>query len=484
MLVQERKEISIMVSKSNKELFTRDEDNLFKVFLDAPFLRAKDTKFFESPVQTMLELIITPQCNQKCEYCYITQHGHDLYPAHVRADNPTTIKNLKMIMDYFVYKKGYIFKSYQLFAGDMFSTGLFFDTISTIYPYFEYMYDKAPELFKKGQDERIIIIPCNMRFITDDETTKQVREWVDKFAKLNMKLVFSWSHDGKYSCDIREKTEMTDEFYDKVFTFLKETHGGIHPMISYEGIDNAKDNFDWWIEMYEKYFPERVEIGDYMPIPLEVRNNGWTDETITKYLEYLRHRLEKIFDMHEGDVDEVARYLFHVGKYPNLPEYDHFDCVCTPPAKNQSMSCAMQKSVVIRVSDMAVVPCHRLTYHQFIGGWLVPDEETGAIIYEKANNIGQLIDIKSHQVDLAPECCICWNRYNCFHGCLGSQYEWSGELYLPVKSVCKLQKAKTSFILKMLVDTGVLRSALNQDILHEEHKAHLMKLCRKLGYEI
>lgn len=472
-----------MVSKSNQELFTRDEDELFKVFLDAPFLRSGDTKFFESPTQKMLELIITPKCNQKCEYCYITKYGHELYPDNVRADNPTTINNLKMIMDYFVYKKGYLFKTYQLFAGDMFSTGLFFDTIETIYPYFEYAYDKAPELFTLGANERMIIIPCNMRFVADDEVAAKVKEWIKKFESINVRLAFSWSHDGKYSCDVREKTELTDEYYDKVFNFLKETHGGIHPMISYEGIDNLKDNLDWWIDMYKKYFPERVAIGDYIPIHLEVRNNGWTDETITKYLEFLRYRLEKIFEMHDNDLEEVTRYLFHKGEYPNLPDYDQFDCVCMPPGRDNLMSCSMQKSIVIRVSDMAVVPCHRMSYHQFIGGWLIADEERTKIIDEKANNIGQLIDIKSHKVNLAPECCICWNNKNCLHGCLGSQFEWSGEVYLPILSVCKLQKAKTSFILKMLVDTGILKSAFEQNILDERHKNHLIYLCRKLGYE-
>ena len=112
------------------------------------------------------------------------------------------------------------------------------------------------------------------------------------------------------------------------------------------------------------------------------------------------------------------------------------------------------------------------------------DEEKTKIIDVKANNVGQLIDIKSHHVTLAPECCICWNNKNCLHGCLGAQYEWSGELYLPIPSVCKLQKAKTSFILKMFVETGILQSAINQNIMKEYHKNHLLNLCRKLGYTL
>jgi hypothetical protein len=30
----------------------------------------------------ILELIIRQDCNQKCDYCYITNYGKELYPEH------------------------------------------------------------------------------------------------------------------------------------------------------------------------------------------------------------------------------------------------------------------------------------------------------------------------------------------------------------------------------------------------------------------
>lgn len=471
-----------MITKTNQELFQKDEDVLLDTFLNASFSRAKNTIFYESSAMNLLEIIVTSVCNQKCEYCYFTKFDKQLNPLHVRSDKHNTINNIKMLMDYLVYEKKYIFQTYQLFAGDMFSTDLFFGTMEAIFPHFEYMYNKAPELFEIGHNERIIIIPCNMRFVEDDEVAEKVKEWVAKFLTVNIKLVFSWSHDGKYSSDVREKCDLDDEYYEKVFKFIQATDGGIHPMISYEGIHRAKDNFDWWVEMFKKYLPERVENGDYLPIHLEVRNDGWTDETIETYMDYLRYRLEYIFDMFDNDVDQVARYMFHVDG-AGLPDYDQFDCVAYAPFNDVLMSCTMQNSMVVRASDLSIVPCHRLTYHQFLGGWFVTDDERTKIVDVKANNVGQLIDFKNHHASLAPECCICWNNKNCIHGCLGSQFEWSGEVYLPIPSVCKLAKAKTSFILKMFVDTGILKSAMQQNILEDHHKQHLLNLCRKLGYE-
>ena len=34
-----------------------------------------------------VELIIRPECNQKCSYCYITKYGNELYPPEKRVDN-------------------------------------------------------------------------------------------------------------------------------------------------------------------------------------------------------------------------------------------------------------------------------------------------------------------------------------------------------------------------------------------------------------
>lgn len=471
-----------MTSRDGKELYYEDEKLLMEFFVEESFAQVDDSPFLKSPQYSQLELIITPECNQKCDYCYITRFGNKLYPKEIRADHDTTLANIKKIMDYLVYEKHFIFNQYELFAGDLFGTNLFFDTLDVLYPYFEYISRKAPEIFFDGPGKHAIIVPCNMRFVNNDEIVARYFEYQEKFDKIHFELALSWSHDGKYAQDVREKVEFTDEYYDKAFKFIKKAGAGIHPMISTQAIDHAIENFDWWVEMYEKYLPERMINGEYMPIHLEVRNDGWTDEKIEKYLELLRHRLNWIVERYNGDIDEVARYLFRVGDTPLPHDCDQFDFVTNKPNTETSTSCALQNSLMIRVSDMAIVPCHRTCYTHLIGGWFETNED-GKICGIKPGNVGQYIDTKSHNVLMAPECCICWNNYNCLHGCIGSQFEYSGELYLPIPSVCKMMKAKTSFILKMFVETGILRSAHNQGILSESHIKHYKELCARLGYQ-
>ena len=233
--------------------------------------------------------------------------------------------------------------------------------------------------------------------------------------------------------------------------------------------------------MYKKYLPERVERGDYIPTSLEVRNDGWTEEKIKVYLEYLHHRFNYLFEQFDNDIDEIAKYFFDKNS-KHLFNHDNFDLITRFHHRDGISTCSIQKSLVIRLSDLSIVPCHRLTYHQFLGGWF--KVENDKIIGLKPNNVGQLINFKTFRYDLAPECCVCWNREHCLFGCLGSQFEWSGEVYLPILSVCDLQKAKTSFILKLFAESGVLASAINQNLLKKEHRENLEKLCERFKYQI
>ena len=75
-----------------------------------------------------VELIIRPECNQKCEYCYITKYGKDLYPIEKRISNIEILNNIHMLLDYFYENKCFV-KNWEFFAGDLFYDDLFFDII-------------------------------------------------------------------------------------------------------------------------------------------------------------------------------------------------------------------------------------------------------------------------------------------------------------------------------------------------------------------
>jgi DNA repair photolyase len=54
-----------------------DDNILLNSYLNTVLFNNNNSKFIDS-----VELIIRPECNQKCEYCYIYKYGDKLYPSH------------------------------------------------------------------------------------------------------------------------------------------------------------------------------------------------------------------------------------------------------------------------------------------------------------------------------------------------------------------------------------------------------------------
>ncbi len=97
------------------------------------------TKNKNGVVDTILELIIRPQCNQKCEYCYLYKYGDVLYPHDKRVSNETILSNITALFEYLFNKESYLSRI-ELFAGDLFYDNLFFDLIEILYNYYYKIY--------------------------------------------------------------------------------------------------------------------------------------------------------------------------------------------------------------------------------------------------------------------------------------------------------------------------------------------------------
>ena len=79
--------------------FHNNEKELIEFYLNTElFPKYKKNSNLMNLNKNSLELIIRPECNQKCEYCYITQHGKELYPQ--RLNKEETLHNIDLILDY------------------------------------------------------------------------------------------------------------------------------------------------------------------------------------------------------------------------------------------------------------------------------------------------------------------------------------------------------------------------------------------------
>lgn len=476
-----------------------DDKFLFNYFINERLFNNEKKKKLDptapdEPARESLELIIRPECNQKCDYCYIGQYGDTLYPFKERLSKDKIIKNVKILFEYFLQRQCY-FQQIELFAGDMFYDDLFFDLMETLYNvYFKPLKENDNVLFHNG-GHPTIIIPCNFSFCNNVEQYHRVEQLVDKFSDLRIDIGFSWSHDGRYAYDVREKTIPTTEFYDRAFHFVRKYNAGIHGMISVECLDNAIENLKWWEEIYEKELPERKELGPYF---LEVRNGKkyWTTEAIEKYLKLLDYTIEHIYDLNHRDPmayiisvyccrDQKSKRLELKNKYPHMCDKElpqNFTELIAFPRDGETLSCTLGHAICINVATLSFVPCHRLNYEQFRGGRLVIDKfnkNTDNIKFndyinnkltEKITDIEHLPGLNGYLSAYytikyrQPGCATCDYKELCVGGCLGAQFENSGDLNLPIQSVCNLFKSKIDFIFKKYKELGILDIMMNSEI--------------------
>ena len=205
------------------------------------------TSLKDGSTSNAVELIIRPECNQKCEYCYMVKYRTKLYPEVV--NNSTILNNLSMVIQEFIAQK-YIISRFDLFAGDLFYDNLFFDIMPILEQYYVFLKDNQIVLSEDAK----IMIPCNMSFCADDNKIDKVRNICNRFLKeYNIRVLFSYSTDGIYSADVREKKELKEEYFDKIFSFCEEMGWCVHPMISYEGIDNAIENYEWFKRKFKQF---------------------------------------------------------------------------------------------------------------------------------------------------------------------------------------------------------------------------------------
>lgn len=422
--------------------FQEENNNLLKFILNASFLKPWSDIEYKNSLQKntrvgSLELYVTAACGQNCEYCYLIKNGDKLYPKELRKKE-TILKNTQILANYILDKLP-LLPRIDIFSGEIVGEPLFFEIL-----------DILLDCKAKGAGFGSIVIPSNFSFIHSEEKTLKVEEYIEKAKQLNVNLVFSASIDG-YVLEDKTRPQKIykardEEFYDKTFAFCKKYHYCFHPMISAYGIDDWIENYKWWIEKCEQYdIPILKNV-----MTLEVRNDDWTDYKIQKYLEFLefyfQYHLNNTF---EGLPRRMALQL--IGKLGENFGYTNL----LLSEKIQIPSCSIGYQMTVRLGDLAIAPCHRLSYDDFLyGKFIVKDEKI--VDVEAYNPFIATKILLSNQRKSHHGCDVCWNKDTCIKGCFGSQKENTDEIFMPVESVCNLLKAKTKKILELYDNFGVI----------------------------
>jgi len=421
--------------------YEKENNLLLNSFLNRTFFKAwKESDNKKLANFQGLELFVNAKCNLKCKYCYIANYGKELYPPEYQ-DEKKILKNTEIFLKWLV-KKNLAPRSIEVFSGEPFVQEIGFKIFEIIFNVFKKAKKKPAE----------IIVPTNYTFILSEKLTKRVENLLFQSRKLKIPVFLSASIDGKY-CETNRPflgqsgpDPRDDEYYDKVFKFNKKWDFAFHPMIYSEEIEKWKDNFLWFQRMFKRFgIPfDRIYL-------LEVRNKEWTREKILKFAEFIEFLIKfTFFEILEGDAKKFLTFLVNSG----------FNILRAPLIKiGKGLGCSIQNTLHVRLGDLAIVPCHRTSYAPFIAGkFLVRNDE---IIGIKALNPELFIAIISMTAKNQPQCESCLIKEICSWGCLGSQFETTGDLFSPIPTVCLLQHAKIAAMAKTYEELGILNQILS-----------------------
>jgi radical SAM protein with 4Fe4S-binding SPASM domain len=442
-----------------------------------------------------IELIIRPECNQKCEYCYVARYGDKLFPHKDRLTNEQILHRVDMFLDYVFNQKQMFINHWELFAGDLFYDDLAFDIFDVFYKYVSDIYDKYRRIASISDNRGLISMPCNFSFIDDDEKVARLEEYIKKFEEKNWDLGLSISTDGLSAVDTREQRELNEDHFDRLFKWtVKHPAMGFHPIISASNVDNAIEGYEWWKENYQKYYNEetRKQNPDYdfdlLPYWLEARNDEWTQDKIQSYINLLDYMYEDRLKMCDNDIDKLAYHLFcsdtKDGVLPQVKTNDLINLRIEHHFFERSITqCSLSHCMCVNLSNFSVVPCHRLTYPQFNGFKFVLNEENTQIVDVEPQNMSGFLTTVLHGEESRPRCASCIYKWICHKGCLGAQFESSGELFQPAISVCQLFFNSFDFLINKYHTTGLLKSARKQGLLSPTQEIVFGEiLMQKLGY--
>jgi radical SAM protein with 4Fe4S-binding SPASM domain len=436
--------------------YQQENNEIVKNFLERTYFKAwreweaaeKDTGYFLNNYRN-LEFDLSDVCELKCSYCYVTKFGKQYFPDPALKNPQTIFDNAKVVMDWLWENQ--MRPKLELFGGDALNQKVGFDIINEVIT--------RAEAGKPSFTE--IIVPTNMNFLLDDDKIILVEDFIERGKKVNLPLFLSASVDGIYMEDnrsFRSNRKRDEQFYDKLFKFAKKYHFGFHPMVYSENIEKWWDNFLWFQRKFKEY--DLPPTSMYL---LEVRNAEWNEEQCKHLYEFLKKLtmwVTKNLQQYEDPAREFYRKKWSFNTLSN--PFSHI---------GRGLGCSLQSSMYLRMGDLTTFPCHRLMYDYFkLFRFIKKDEKITDI---EAITPELLFATNSTNTSNFPVCEHCIANSICSYGCLGAQFENTGDMFVPIPSMCRMEFYRLKGIFEGFKESGLLDGLLG--MAQDERKKIILR---------
>lgn len=441
--------------------YQKENNKLIESFLKRTFFKAWQNPGIKELINFQtVEIWLNNKCNLGCKYCYLNRYGDNLYPPEAQ-DNQKVLKNLEIFLDWLIENKFTL--RIELFGGEPLIQETGFKAI-------EMILEKYKNIKKKPCS---LVIPTNYTFLLSEKLTQRIENLLKKAKKIDLPIFLSASFDGKYCEKSRpfknikssQLDPRNDKYYDKAFTFGKKWGFGFHPMIYSEEIKKWKKNWLWFQKKFQKHNIPWDNI--YL---LEIRNAEWRNEQILEFGKFIEFLIKWTFhNPCHGNLEEFLFFLLRKG----------YNILGSPfTTVGRGIGCSIQSAVHLRLGDLALVPCHRTSYPPFVFGHF--KTKKNKIIGVEISNPELMLTIYSFDAKNQPQCENCLLKTLCSFGCLGSQFETTGDLFSPIPVVCQLEHIKIASIINALKELKVFEAVLNKT---DSQKSEALRMIEQLLYQ-
>lgn len=424
--------------------YEQENDAVLHTFMENTFYKGWKAGANERQQQTnpgffgnyaSLELGLNDICDLSCKYCYMEKFGKEYYPNKELRNPQKILANCRILFDWLWDNRFH--PDIDIFSGDALVQNIGHDVIELILDYVE-------------SGKRIthdITVPTNMGVLFHPEKVVRLESNMARAEKLGVKLHLSASVDGKFMEENRPFKNAAyykrdDDFYHKLFTFAKKHRLGFHPMVYSEGIERWKENFLWFQSKFAEYGINWTNL--YL---LEIRNQEWSEAQCRELYKFCRWLVRWTWDKCDHDAKK-----FGTGHFFNIMS-------SVIHSIGRGVGCSIQSSIQTRMGDLTWSLCHRLMYEKFVAGkFNVVD---GKITGVSATNLEAMLGVMTTVTRNWPYCETCVLQQACYAGCLGSNFESTGDMFTTPPTVCRMEHWKAWGLLDGLQDIGRLTDILS-----------------------
>ena len=313
------------------------------------------------------------------------------------------MNNLKVLYDW-IEGKHFFIPKIEFYSGEIWHLDYGLEVLEITY-----------QSLKSQRWTEFITIPSNCSFVRDENQLNKIQRYINKFARIGVRIAFSISVDGAViENDIRPLNNCTiksDDFYDRLMLFAVHNNYCFHPMVAAKSVHKWIENHKWWESKCEEYGlnPEAIMM-------LEVRNNDWDEESIQHYIEFLDYLIERYKHKYCKDDNKLFfehYFLFHPES--KLNGYIPYALSLT----DTFAGCSVSNHLTVRLGDMAICPCHRTAYNKYLYGWFqIENNEIVDIIGNNPQMASRILLANNNIASL--DCDVCPINERCLKGCFGS----------------------------------------------------------------